>query len=240
MYTIIFVGLLIISGFFLFRGLKTKKKSSIAIGITLALATIIFFWFMGFWGEKLWFDSIGYTGRFWREILVKAGAGLIGLVFSVAVILPFALLVPIPPQTGLPKKLLRAVPLVIAGLIGAAKGAGNWDLIFRFFYRQATGFTEPILNMDAGFFMFSLPFMELLYSHLLLLSVIAIIVTFLPLYAYTQRVLIQNRAGGSSERNVSPQNAGPQSSDSGGGSGSFAYHDGSCRPTARPFRRSRR
>src|SRR6056297_4087094 len=115
MYTIIFLAWIIISGFVIFRGIHSGKKKGIVAGAILAVATLLFFWFMGFWVEKLWFESLGYVNRFWAEILVQISGGFIGLLIGVAVILPFALLVQIPENIGLPRKTLRLIPLVLAG-----------------------------------------------------------------------------------------------------------------------------
>ncbi len=215
MYTLVSIGLLILSGAIAFRGLKTKKKRTIGLGVALALITLLFFWFMGFWAEKLWFDSIGFSDRFWAEILIRIASGAVGLVAAVAVMLPFALLVKIPPQSGLPGKFLRSVPLIVAGLIGAVKGAGNWDVIFKFFNRQATGFSEPVLELDAGFYLFTLPFLELIYSLAILLAVLSVIITLLPLYTPAQLRLMQGTGAGKSftSRNESPDTA--DSGDSG-------------------------
>lgn len=220
MYTIVFIGLLILSGAFVFRGLKTKKKGTISLGIALALITLLFFWFMGFWAEKLWFDSIGFSDRFWAEILIRVAAGAVGLVFSAAVLLPFALLVKIPPQSGLPRKFLRSVPLIVAGFIGAVKGAGNWDVVYKFFNRLTTGFSEPVLGLDASFYLFTLPFLDLIYSLLILLAVLSVIITLLPFYSSTQLRLMKGATafGSSRSRDVTPEetDSGKKSEPAGG------------------------
>ncbi|HKK65971.1 MAG TPA: UPF0182 family protein, partial [Clostridia bacterium] len=205
MYSLIFLGLIAISGLILFRGIHSGKKKPIFIGAALAVATLLFFWFMGFWVEKLWFDSLGYVNRFWAEILVQISGGFIGLLIGVAVILPFALMVRIPENSGLPRKTLRLIPLILAGLIGAVRGAGNWDTIFKFFNQHSTEISEPILGLDAGFYMFTLPFLELIYSLLFLLAIIAVILTFLPLYAHTQKGLTSYFGGKNGTRDVTPE-----------------------------------
>ncbi|MFO7730180.1 MAG: UPF0182 family protein, partial [Spirochaetia bacterium] len=204
MYSLIFFGLIAISGLIIFKGIHSGKKKPIFIGAALAVATLLFFWFMGFWVEKLWFESLGYVNRFWAEILVQIGGGFIGLLIGVAVILPFTLMVQIPEISGLPRKTLRLIPLVLAGLIGAVRGAGNWDVIFKFFNQHSTEISEPILGLDAGFYMFTLPFLELLYSLLFLLALLAVILTFLPLYAHTQQGLTSYFEGKNGTRDVTP------------------------------------
>ncbi len=204
MYTIVFLALIIVSGLIFFRGFHSGKKSNIVIGAVLAVATLLFFWFMGFWVEKLWFESLGYLTRFWEEILIRIASGFIGLLIGVGVILPFALLVPIPKESGLPRKTLRFIPLILAGLIGAVRGAGNWDTIFKFFYQHTTDINEPVLGLDAGFYMFTLPFYELIYSLLFVLALIAVILTFLPLYAHTQQGITKYFSSRNGTRDVTP------------------------------------
>lgn len=207
MYTLAFFGLILISGFLIFRGVRSKKRGSLIIGIGLALATLIFFWFMGFWVEKLWFDSIGYSSRFWSEILIKIAASGIGLFIGAAVVLPFAWLIPIPKTQQIPVKTLRSVPVLLSGLIGAAKAYTAWDVIFKFFNQQSTGISDPILGRDAGFYLFSLPFYELLYSLLFTATIFALITSLFPLYLKSQSSLqnyFTSRGSSGGPRDVSP------------------------------------
>lgn len=57
------------------------------LGISLILGIILLFCFLNFWGEKIWFDELGYNDCFWMLFLVEF------LFVVVGVLLGFGLLV---------------------------------------------------------------------------------------------------------------------------------------------------
>ena len=63
-------------------GLTRKRWSGMVAGIALAVFTPLFFWFMGFWGELLWFQTLGYGERFLigegAKIAMTLGGALLG------------------------------------------------------------------------------------------------------------------------------------------------------------------
>ena len=71
MYTIILIILLGIAAFFFINGIMKRKTGRLILGVIIGALTLFFFWYMDFWGEMLWFQSIGYAQRFWIEILAK-------------------------------------------------------------------------------------------------------------------------------------------------------------------------
>ena len=74
------------------------------------------------------------------------------------------------------------------GLIGLA----NWDGMLRFFNQEAFGATDPIFNLDIGFFVFSLPIWHFVRFWLLLLVVASAIAVTLY-YLYRGAVTIEER-----------------------------------------------
>jgi len=71
MYTIILILLLGSAVLLFVSGLKKQQISRLIFSVCLAVITILFFWFMSFWGEKLWFQFMGQDQRFWTEVLAK-------------------------------------------------------------------------------------------------------------------------------------------------------------------------
>ena len=59
------------------------------MGGIIILLTFLFFQFICFWGDKLWYDSLGFTQRFWIEIAAKAGMIVTGAALSGLLILAF-------------------------------------------------------------------------------------------------------------------------------------------------------
>ncbi len=169
MCNLIFIALIGIGSFFLLKGIGRKNRSHIALGVLIVVLSGLFFWFMDFWGEKLWFDNLGYNDRFWTlfffRVLLAGGGALL------AIILILALLVMLPRN----RRLLRWASIGLAAFFGGAWGLANWSVLMKFWYGVKTGITDPVLGMDVGFYLFSLPFYEKLYGVLLPVSAIAVI-----------------------------------------------------------------
>jgi len=68
MFTLILIILLVISAFIYLRGMRDRNRPRMALGLILGILSALFFWFMDFWGDKLWFDAIGYNDRFWTLV----------------------------------------------------------------------------------------------------------------------------------------------------------------------------
>jgi hypothetical protein len=63
-------------------GGQRKARVRIIAGGPLALFTIFDFWFMGFWGEMLWFEALGFAKCFWSVVLTRAAFALAGALFG--------------------------------------------------------------------------------------------------------------------------------------------------------------
>lgn len=167
MYTIILLLLLALAAFFIYRGVTRQKTAWSVSGILLGLLTILFFWFMGFWGEKLWFDQLGYGERFWTvwlsEIFLFAGTFVAGtgIIYLLTVRLTRDVVY------------LGILSALIGGLISGFYWASNWEVVLAFMHRITTDMTEPILNHQTGFYLFSYPFLQAIYTYLLILLIIA-------------------------------------------------------------------
>ena len=178
MYTVLLLILIALAGWLLISGLKDKKKSKTAGGIIIGVFTILFFWLMGFWGEMLWFDNIGYPERFWTFKLNRYAFILGGLIigFLLVYLIGFSL-------KG-PRKGLRIGASVIGGLAAALWGNANWDTYLKFLYRSDAGLSDPIFKLDAGFYMFTLPFLDTIYFILSLLFIIVLIASVLGSFSF--------------------------------------------------------
>jgi len=62
----------------------------------------------------------------------------------------------------------KAVALVLAGVFAFAL-AGHWDPVLRYWWWQPYGMTDPVYGRDIGFYLFRLPFLELVQNTLLVL-----------------------------------------------------------------------
>jgi len=169
MYTALFLLFIALSIFIIYKGQKSKNTPVIASGVIIGLLTLFSSWFMEFWGEKLWFDQLGYNERFWTVWLTKiglfAGAFIIGGLF--VYLLTFSL-------KEKRQKIIRYLAVGVGALLSGIWMFSDWETFLKFIYRIPTSVTEPILNMQTGFYLFALPFLNKLYSTILILSIIAL------------------------------------------------------------------
>jgi uncharacterized protein len=82
-------------------------------------------------------------------------------------------------QTGIdfsPRLLRWAVGVISAGvaLFCAAGFYAQWDTYLRFRYGGSFGVSDPLFGVDVGFYLFHLPFYQLLQTSLMLLTVLAL------------------------------------------------------------------
>ena len=76
-----------------------------------------------------------------------------------------------------------AVTAAVVAAIFAFGFSTQWDTYLRFRYGGSCGFADPVFGVDVGFYLFSLPFYQLLRSSLVFLTVLAIVGVVSP-YAY--------------------------------------------------------
>ncbi|AHC14884.1 UPF0182 family protein [Salinispira pacifica] len=165
MYVLLFALTAAAGGFFILQAVRKKKAGPAVIGVGILLALLVFTWFMDFWGEKLWFDSLGYTDRFWTEFAARVVTGAAFFLMGGLASLLFAHSV-----NGM-RKSYRLLFAGSAALISGFIGAGQWENALRFLRGGSGGISDPILGIDAGFYLFTLPFLRGVYALLITLAV---------------------------------------------------------------------
>ncbi|MGK4005241.1 UPF0182 family protein [Sorangium sp. So ce1036] len=166
MYVLFILVLIAAGAALLARGLMARRRSLVAAGALFLAGTVALLGFLSFWGEYLWFAELGYTARFWKEVLARllsalAAAALGGLVV-------FLLTLPARSRGA------RRLPPVLGAALGAVWGFAGWELILRFLERVPTDARDPILGRSTSFYLFSLPFHDALYFLLWCLALIAL------------------------------------------------------------------
>ncbi len=169
MYTAIIVVLLALSVYLAYNGIKGNKKGRTIVGIIIGAATIIFFWSLDFWGEMLWFENLGYGDRFWMYIVAQTAAGAAGAFVSLGLVSLLTFSIPSS------KSYLRKISQGVAFIAGAVWGYSNWEVMLKFWFRVPMGVSEPVLNKDAGFYLFTLPFLDSIYGLLIIVTIISLI-----------------------------------------------------------------
>ncbi len=180
MYTFIILVLLAFSVFLIYRGVKNKKTVTAITGVMLAAMTILFFSVLSFYGEVLWFYAVGYSARFWKEIIAKVGLALAGAVLGWLVVSLFS--------RSIPKnnKANRWLSKALAVLVGFIWGFSNWDVILKYVNKVNTGVVDPILEKETSFYLFSLPFYDSIYTLALMLLFISLISLLAALFVRIQ------------------------------------------------------
>jgi uncharacterized membrane protein (UPF0182 family) len=169
MYIAIYMLMLAGAILVFYFGTRQQKRYLQVGGIVIALLTVFFFWFMNFWGEKLWFDAVGYSDRFWIVWLTQF------LVFAIGFILGAVFIFLLTLGTDPGKKWIRISGILLGAVISGFWWSGKWEIILRFLHAVPAGIEEPVLGRDAGFYMFTLPFLDSIYWILLLLGILALL-----------------------------------------------------------------
>lgn len=149
------------------RGWERSQRAWVMIGAAIIVSTLGFFGILGLWGEMLWFESLGYGERFWTILGAQVAALAVSAVLAGGCVysLGFCL--------GTSGRHLRWGASAVAGVLGAIWGLASWDEALLFLNRVSAGLTEPILNLDAGFYLFTLPFLDRLAG---LVTLVALVV----------------------------------------------------------------
>jgi len=171
MYTVIMLILIGLGLWLAVTGVLKRRLVRALLGAALAAGTAFFFWFMGFWGEMLWFEALGYSERFWEVILVRILAGAVGL----AVAAGGVALLTVGYSPG--KRLARYAAIALAAVVGVNWGAGSWETVLRYFEAAATDLREPIFELPVGFYLFDLPMYDTLVGLLLTAGFLALAAT---------------------------------------------------------------
>ncbi len=146
--------------------------------IGLFVVFILFSSVVAFVTDWWWFSEVGHTQIFIKFLVAKialfSSAGIFAAVFLLAnfslairskiswtAMLPAALIGrPISFDNHIVKKLAIVFSLVIAVFFGLATAA-NWQEVLKFISGAAFGAADPIFNKDIGFYIFSLPVLQM-------------------------------------------------------------------------------
>ncbi len=169
MYTALIYLLAGLALFLFITGLKKGNKKRISFGVIIGIFTFLFFNFLDFYGDLIWFEALGYSRRFWIEISYYTGMALGCAIFGW--LLVWLLTIAIPQN----KKVTRIAARAVGALAGGIWGISAWTELLKFIHSVSAGISDPVLDKDAGFYMFQLPFLDKLYTLLILLTLISLL-----------------------------------------------------------------
>ncbi|MFP4105935.1 MAG: UPF0182 family protein [Phycisphaerae bacterium] len=170
------------------------------IGVLIGIGTALFFWLLGFWADMLWFQQLGYGGRFWTSVWAQVLA-TIGGVLAAALIVGLL-------TWSLGKKhlIIRGVAVVVAGYIGGQWGHANWQTVLLYINGVDAGVADPILGKDVGFYLFRLPMYESLHAFLAGLAVLALLASLASLFLRVgQNILVSYQADDTNRHHIRPR-----------------------------------
>ncbi|MFC2002663.1 UPF0182 family protein [Chloroflexota bacterium] len=172
----------------------TARRGWTSARVFLVLAGVLVLFILiniskGFYTEWLWFKSLGYGGVYTTilktKVLVFFSAAVI---FCILFLGNLVLATRLSPKSGanfwpwaIARRLQQIFRLsVILGtallsLIFGLVAQGNWQVILRFFNGQPFGITDPVFHKEVSFYVFSLPFLNLLQGWLLGVLIITLL-----------------------------------------------------------------
>jgi uncharacterized membrane protein (UPF0182 family) len=182
------------------RGRLVGLLSVGAVAVVLTVLALI----SGYVQKGLWMRQLGYSGIFWTLLALRwelfcvafvvaflylwinlRRAARNGATFSAGSVTGEPIVIPGPGSPVPPAVMKLATSTVAAAgaLLVALIFYGQWDTYLRFRYGGSFGLSDPLFGVDVGFYLFRLPFYELLQSSLAALAVIALLAV-VAYYAY--------------------------------------------------------
>lgn len=192
--------------------MRLARMSLLALAAAVAVVAVVVLGGVTLYTDYLWFQELGYASVFVRLLLARLRVGLLGGLFFWLAVMANLLIVRgrqrrlqviggvlEPPQPGRVLVLIGLGALVFAVLLGMAMSA-QWPVVERALHATPFGVNDPFFGRDAGFFVFSLPLLQLLYQYLFLVLLATLGVSAAGYYllgaitTYGGRVVLHRRA----------------------------------------------
>lgn len=182
--------------------IRRPKVGPGAITVTvLVLLGLFVYAASSFWTEILWFQQMHATRILLTRWGVIAGLAVVGIVLSVAVLrimIGLAHRHRVSSKRGEAaanlrqyqdaiepfKKLAFWLVALVLGIPAGLRLAEGWQTVLTWLNATPFGKTDPIFGWDISFFVFTLPFLELVVSFLLHLVILSLVVSIVASYLY--------------------------------------------------------
>jgi uncharacterized membrane protein (UPF0182 family) len=173
-------------------------RRSLKLAVAIVFLLIVVLATTAGWAQKwLWMRQLGYGGIFWTTFSFRWEMFCIAFVAASVFVWinlrmaagagwsrrPMVIWGAAREYTPMNLNSAALVAAALAGLIFAFIFMARWDTYLRFRYGGSFGVTDPIFGADAGFYVFRLPFYELLHNGLTGLVLVTILAV-LAAYAY--------------------------------------------------------
>ncbi|MGH3320465.1 MAG: UPF0182 family protein [Streptosporangiaceae bacterium] len=182
--------------------LGRRARVIIPLLVAIAVLIILIAIFTSVWTQLLWYRAVGYAQVYTTIMGVKVLLFVVsGLIMAAFIALNMYLAYRTRPpfrsfsleQQGLERYRatlephLRVVVIAITGVIGLITGgamAGRWTTWELFVHRQPFGVDDPQFHMDAGFYIFTYPFLRLVMAFAFAAVVLAVVAAAATHYLY--------------------------------------------------------
>ena len=182
--------------------IRRPKVGPGAITLTvLVLLGLFVYAASSFWTEILWFQQMHATRILLTRWGVIAGLAVVGVVLSVAVL---RIMIGLSHRHRVSskrgeaaanlrqyqdaiepfKKLAFWLVALVLGIPAGLRLAEGWQTVLTWLNATPFGKTDPIFGWDISFFVFTLPFLELVVSFLLHLVILSLVVSIVASYLY--------------------------------------------------------
>ncbi len=179
--------------------------------IALAILLVVLSLLAQLWTEVLWYDSVGFRSVFTTELLTKAALFALGFAITAGVVgssltigyRTRPIYAPVTPQQQtldqyreaiepLRRLAMIGIPAVL-GLLAGSGAAGQWQTVLLWMNRQPFGTKDRQFNLDIGFFVFTLPWVQFVLGFLTMVLVMGLLAAAFTHYIYGG-LQFQNRA----------------------------------------------
>ncbi len=173
---------------------RRRTLAAIAVGVVLVLA-ISLKGLANFYTDFLWFDALGFRSVFTGILWVKIGLGLVFTgVFFLMMFISLTVAERIAPRfrpggpdeefleryheiVGGRQRIVRFVVAAVLALIAGAGVSSEWQSWILFRNRVDFGVEDPQFGVDAGFYVFQLPFLSFTVNWLFMALIIVLVIT---------------------------------------------------------------
>ncbi len=165
----------------------------IVAGIAILVFIIAMFGFLGDW---YWFVAVGYEDIFLSILSTR----IVLFVIATAAFFGFAYL-NIRHATKKAARLHRdssegfTIAVLFGGILAFFTGlavSNSWEMVYKYLNQASFGITDPIFNLDVGFYVFSLPFYHIVLNFCIVLFVLTIFLSSIPYLAGRPGNLFRN------------------------------------------------
>jgi uncharacterized protein len=168
----------------------------------LAVLILVVTWTASVWTDVLWFDSVGFTKVFWVELWTKIGlfvvcGAITGAVVASSLLIGYRTRPVYPPvseeQQNLDhyrelleplRRLATIAAPVVLGIFAGSAGASQWKTFLLWSNRVPFGTKDAQFNLDIGFFVFTLPWLQFIVGFLTLTLVLGLLAAAATHYVY--------------------------------------------------------